>query len=210
MRIDTTRTSLERIRRLRQARVVAVLGLLVSFVFVGLPGSVQAQSNPWEAAEREETPTPSTTEVPEAETTPQPAPLREEVTPGIPEPPASTPAPGGGDRAGFSNWSGMELPIRIMLVVLLLVIGYCLPTIFYSSMLRNTRMGPGPAAGSCLAVGGLLTMWIIPWLFARIDYAAGVRVRWFEQWDNWAWAGGYLAVFVLLAVVAAVSRGGQR
>jgi len=175
----------------------------LALLAVGLPGSSWAQ-NPWDAAE--ETPTPDPSETPEAEPTEPP----EASTPGIPEPPTPTPEPHELHGSGFANLGGMEMPVRVLLVILLLIVGYCLPTIFYSSMLRSTTMGPGPAAGLCLAIGGILTMWTIPWLFARIDYIDGVRVPWFVQWENWAWAGGYMAVFVLLAVVAAVSRGGQR
>jgi hypothetical protein len=220
MRIDTTPPTTER-RRRSSLLAVCSLALLAGLAWSAAEG--QEPGDPWDDAWGDETPTPT------GEASPTPA-AGDTVTPSeggfepptggfppIEEPGPAIPPPPGDDVGEPSGVSGVYLympniaeGLRYLGVFLALLVGYFLPTIFYSNLLRNTRMAPGPAAALCVGIGGLATVWVIPLLFARQVFADGHLVAWYLQGQNWAWAGGYFAFFLILAVLGAMSSGGSR
>jgi len=157
----------------------------------------EPEEDPWGEDTERDTPTEAST--PEAET-PE-APMR------IPEPP--DPAPPTVEDTGEYMFLADQLDRTQRLIVLLLIGllgGYLLPAIFYLPILRRGHMDPGPAAGLCLAIGGLLTGWTVPLLLATTTFQAGVLTPWYLQWDKWAWSGVYFGPLLLLAAVAYSSR----
>lgn len=125
----------------------------------------------------------------------------------ISPPPKTEPEWPPATQGGYLYLPGATDGLRYLIVLLALIVGYLLPTIFYSNLLRSTDMAPGPAAGLCLGLGGLATAWVIPLLLAREVFVRGDPVAWFLQSHNWLWAGGYMTFFILLALLGAMSSG---
>lgn len=125
----------------------------------------------------------------------------------IPEPPDPSPLldKDTGDYMFLKDQLDRTQRIVVLLLIGLLG-GYLLPAIFYLPLLRRGHMDPGPAAGFCLAIGGLLTGWTVPLLLATTQFQAGVLTPWYLQWDKWAWSGVYFGPLLLLAAVAYASR----
>jgi hypothetical protein len=92
--------------------------------------------------------------------------------------------------------------LRWVLVAVLLVVAYVFPTLIFPGLIRRWGLTPGGAAALCLVLGGLATTPGVAALVAKQTFENSLPVPWWRQPETLVPAGIYMAIFLLLGIVA--------
>ena len=176
----------------RSTRSLGLHLLTAIIVLATLLCSPESHANPWDDTDQE---------APAEEPADPPAEADPPIPPakpvGLPPLNVTSSAP-----AGFLYMESYDATARIGMSILIGLLGYILPGMFFFQTLLNSDVDAGVAAASLLFVGGLLALPGLLAIWAKAVYVGGILVPWYAQASAWMAAAictGFLWFIALFA-----------
>lgn len=108
----------------------------------------------------------------------------------------------------FSYMPDLDESVRYGILAFLVLLGYCIPLIFYPGMLRSPHARPGSSAAKAILFGGIFTsLMALPLMSRDIPLPGGDSLMpFYLQFLNYIYVAMILSVLIIFAFLSSQSK----